>query len=530
LGTKFNFAAKGMEYVAARLLRCSLVEAATYFEEKGDWGDVIALGTWTGSTDYEIDEVYADLERLEGISGSGSFDAKISFLVQMLACIDPLSAGYVVRIVMQNLRLGFSDMTLIEAFSWMLQGDKKAKAAIEHAYNLVADIGKIAELLLVGGLPALENISIEVGVPIRPAAAERLMTAEDIITKIGTCLVQPKYDGFRLQIHSSIDANGQHRIKFFSRNLLDMSSMFPDLIQAFASLPLREIICEGEALAYDEVTGAYLPFQETVKRKRKHQVDMFASEMPLRLVLFDILYRDGISYLQMPLVQRYQVLQESLAASTSTALVVADQVVCENAYELESYFLSCIGDGLEGVMAKRIHGIYQPGKRNFNWIKLKRIERGVLDDTIDAVILGYYFGQGRRSAFGIGALLVGVYNQAHDRFESIAKIGTGLKDHEWVAIKQQCDADKITDQQIDVVVASGLVPDVWVRPRIVVVVRADEITRSPIHTAGATEERLGLALRFPRFMALRQDKSAVDATTVAEISQMFEQQKQVAGV
>lgn len=526
LGTAFNFAAKGMEYVAARLLHCSVAEVAVLIEQKGDWGDVVSQGTWQSTIELDIATVYAELERLEDISGSGSFDAKISFLVQLLRSVDPLSAGYIVRIVMQNLRLGFSDMTMLDAFSWMLQGDKKAKPLIERAYNLVADIGRIAQLLVAGGLSALKSISVEVGVPIRPAAAERLMTAEDIIAKVGPCFAQPKYDGFRLQVHSCIDESGNRVIKFFSRNLLDMSSMFPDLAQAFSCMPYRELICEGEALAYDEANGSYLPFQETVKRKRKHQVDMFAQDMPLRLVLFDILYRDGISYIDTPLDERYPILQESIGACQSSVLDVAEQVVCDSSFELESYFLANIGQGLEGIMAKRKNGIYQPGKRNFNWIKLKRIERGLLDDTIDTVVLGYYFGQGRRAAFGIGALLVGVYNKERDCFETIAKIGTGLKDHEWVAMKKTCDEEKVMQQPTDVTVAEGLFPDVWVAPRIVIVVRADEITRSPIHTAGATKFP-GFALRFPRFLSIRSDKSAVDATTVQEIQELFAQQKRV---
>ncbi|HAU30059.1 TPA: DNA ligase, partial [Candidatus Dependentiae bacterium] len=311
------------------------------------------------------------------------------------------------------------------------------------------------------------------------------------------------------------------------RNLLDMSHMFPDLHQAVLCLPYKSLVCEGEALAYDEVSGSYLPFQETVKRRRKHQIDLFAQDKPLRLVLFDLLYKDGESYLDESLKTRYQVLMESAVPCEGSVLQVAEQIFCETPAELESYFLSCIGSGLEGIMAKRPQGKYQPGKRNFNWIKLKRIERGVLDDTIDAVILGYYYGEGRRSGFGIGALLVGIYNKEQDRFESIAKIGTGLSDLEWVAIRELCDQERIESQPHDVFVAPQLWPDVWVAPRIVVVVRADEITKSPVHTAGIKEKTLGFALRFPRFMSLRSDKSSLDATTVEEVVAMHEQQKRV---
>lgn len=525
LGTQFNFGAKGMEYVAARLLKCSIDAVMERMSALGDWGDVIAEGDWEGDQSATILSVYEDLERFESISGTGSFDEKIIFFVALLRSVNSRAARYIVRIVMQNLRLGFSDMTLLDGFSWMLQGDKKAKPAIERAYNVSADIGKIAFLVVDGGLPALREIEIEVGVPIRPAAAERMMTAEDIIAKIGPCFAQPKYDGFRLQVHVKTDEFGNKKVSFFSRNLLDMSHMFPDLSEAVRCLPCKSIICEGEALAFDEVSGSYLPFQETVKRRRKHKIDSFAQDMPLRLVLFDILYQDGRSYISQELRLRYELLQRSIIFCENSVLQVAEQVECDTAEALESYFLSCVGDGLEGIMAKRQDGVYQPGKRNFNWIKLKRIERGVLDDTIDVVVLGYYQGEGRRSAFGIGALLVGVYNKEHDKFESIAKIGTGLSDIEWVSIREQCDQEKIAEKPVDVLVAKNLWPDVWVAPRMVVVVRADEITKSPIHTAGSSKNTSGFALRFPRFISLRNDKSAVDATTVREIRTMFEQQK-----
>ena len=165
---------------------------------------------------------------------------------------------------------------------------------------------------------------------------------------------------------------------------------------------------------------------------------------------------------------------------------------------------------------------YQPGKRNFNWIKLKRTqESGTLTDTIDAVVLGYYHGRGRRAAFGIGAFLIGVYDKKHDRFETLAKVGTGLSDQGFKDIKKMCDGIKIDHKPFNVVCAKELFPDVWVIPKLVWVVIADEITRSPLHTAGKTEHELGYALRFPRAIEYRADKDENQATTVDEIIHMF---------
>jgi DNA ligase-1 len=186
--------------------------------------------------------------------------------------------------------------------------------------------------------------------------------------------------------------------------------------------------------------------------------------------------------------------------------------------------LAAIAEGLEGIVVKRPDAIYQPGKRNFNWIKLKRQEEGHIEDTIDCVILGYYAGSGKRATFGIGAFLVGVFNKKEDRFETVAKVGTGLTDQEWIDLKKQCDAIKRMQKPSNVICVKELYPDVWVIPDIVCQIRADEITKSPTHAAGKEGNMLGLALRFPRLMGYRKDKGPEDATTVAELKTMFKHQ------
>ena len=373
------------------------------------------------------------------------------------------------------------------------------------------------------GIKALEKMQIQIGIPIRPAAAERLPTAQAIIDKIGPCIAQPKLDGFRLQIHLDLTKK-KSLIKFFSRNLKNMSEMFPDLVEALLQLQVKTLICEGEAICYDANTDSFLPFQETVKRKRKHGIDQAISEYPLKLFLFDLLYVDGKSVLNETHAVRYKKLQQLIPKKKSNPLQVTPEEYIETANELESYFLMAINEGLEGIVAKRPDAIYQPGKRNFNWIKLKRQEEGEIEDTIDCVILGYYAGAGKRVQFGIGAFLVGVFDKNNDRFATVAKVGTGLTDQKWVALKKKCDAIKVKSQPNDVICPKELAPDVWVMPKLVCMIRADEITRSPLHTAGKSADQLGFALRFPRFMGYRDDKSATHATTVKELRSMYDNQ------
>ena len=176
-------------------------------------------------------------------------------------------------------------------------------------------------------------------------------------------------------------------------------------------------------------------------------------------------------------------------------------------------------------MAKRLDSPYQAGARNFNWVKLKRNTSGELTDTVDVVLIGYYGGKGKRAEFGAGALLAGVYDSDKDEFVSISKLGTGLSDEGWRDLHKQMNRLEVSEKPARV--NSVLVPDVWLRPEVVVEVLADEITPSPRHTAGKVDDQPGFALRFPRIVSFRSaDKKPEDATTVNEIREMFQQQHQ----
>lgn len=524
VGTQFNMAEKTIVSVISRLTGADISEVQKEAKKVGDLGILIGQGGWRKKGEgLSVIDVYHALLRIEKISGTGSQEEKEQALIDLLQQLDPLSAKFVVRIIVGKLRLGFSDMTIVDALSWMEAGDKSLRAVIEDAYNVCADIGFIAQVLKRDGIAAIEHMHVQIGIPIRPAAAERLPTARAIIEKIGHCIAQPKLDGFRLQIHLD-KTKKKPEVHFFSRNLIDMSYMFPDLAAAVEKLPVKTLICEGEAIVYDQYTGTFLPFQETVKRKRKHGIEQAISEYPLQVYLFDVLYLDGEDLMGESHAQRRKALKELCSHFDSNVVRMIDEVDIRTPEQLEEYFLQNISAGLEGLVVKKIDSIYQPGKRNFNWIKLKRQEEGHLEDTLDCVVLGYYAGEGKRAQFGIGAFLVGVYNPREDRFETVAKIGTGLKDADWIALKKKCDAIAVSAKPKNVVCDKSLAPDVWCTPEIVCMVRADEITLSPVHVAGKAHDKPGYALRFPRFMGYREDKSANEATTPAEVKRLYEDQ------
>lgn len=522
-GTQFNIAEKNLIKVIAQLTDTSEEEVSKLAKDKGDLGLVIEGYEWDQGDDLTVEQVYQRLCDLQEITGTGSQQEKSDTLVSLLSHLDSLSAKYVMRIILSKLRLGFSDMTVIDALSWMQVGNKSLKGVIEDAYNVCVDLGMIATLLKTRGEKALEHMHMKVGIPIRPAAAERLPDAQEIFKKLGHSVAEPKIDGFRLQVH--LNKRGKHpEVAFFSRNLIDMSYMFPDLKDEVIKMDVEDIIFEGEAIVYDPETDTFLPFQETVKRKRKHGIEEAATQMPLKVFVFNIFYLNGKDLLEFTQKERRDILLKMFSSDKTATYQVIEEATIDSAQQLEEYFNTCISAGLEGIMVKRLDASYQPGKRNFNWIKLKRTTIGQLEDTIDCVILGYYAGEGKRASFGIGAFLVGVYNPERDRFETIAKIGTGLSDQSWKDLKKKCDAIKVDCQPKNVVVAKELYPDVWVDPELVCVIKADELTISPLHTAHKTESHLGYALRFPRFMGLRDDKTATQATTIAEINRLYKDQ------
>ena len=255
-----------------------------------------------------------------------------------------------------------------------------------------------------------------------------------------------------------------------------------------------EIIFEGEAIGFNPKTGEFLPFQETVKRKRKYDIKEKALEVPLKFFAFELLYLDGKNFIKLPFIERRKALEQSIKKNKNIneqIIIVDDQEEVDKEDRLEEIFDKAIDQKLEGVIAKKIDGIYQPGARGWNWIKYKRSYSSKINDTIDCLVMGYDLGKGKRTDFGMGAFLVGVLDKNKDLFITVAKIGTGLTDEELEFLKIKSQISKIKDKPINYFVDKAMNCDVWLTPSIVVEIRADEITKSPTHTAG-------LALRFPR--------------------------------
>ena len=517
-------------------------ELTVEFKKIGDIGELaekLSKEVSKSKEEVTIEHVYSELEKIAKISGEGSVEQKTSTLSNLLKSADPLSCRYIVRIPVAKLRLGFSDMTVLDSLSWMLKGDKSLRPIIEKAYNIRPDLGYIGKLIKEKGVEGLNSTKPTVGTPVLMARAERLSSGQEIVDKIGECAVEPKFDGFRIQAHfrKLKTENGKLKteVKLFTRGLEEVTFMYPDIEAGIIEqVKADEAIFEGEAIAYNPSTNEYLPFQLTSQRKRKYDIEEMARKIPLKYMVFDLLYIDGKNMISETYENRRAGFRNLM--SEGAVLYPSDEKKFSDGKEIENYFDKCIADGLEGILAKKLDGSYQAGARSWNWIKLKRSYQSKLDDTIDCVVMGYYYGRGKRTSFGIGAFLIGIYDESQDKFMTIAKVGTGLTDEEWKELAKRGDKLKSKIKPALYEVDKWLEPDVWVKPEIVVEIRADELTRSPIHTAGRSlkpsksgssfdVDVAGYALRFPRLERFRDDKSASDCTSLMEIEEIFRLQK-----
>lgn len=519
---EMGMAEKTVAVAIANAYEITKEEVLKLYQELGDMGKAaeqlnLKYQISNIKSQITVSEVFRILTEIANTKGEGTVEKRQVLLSNILKELDSISAKHLVRIPLGNTRLGIGDPTVLDALATAKLGDKLNRKLLEGAYNRTSDLGLIAKILWEKNLPGVERLEVRVGSPIRSELCERLPNAEKVIEKMTIVDVQYKYDGFRVQIHK----NGQN-VRMFSRNLEEMTHMFPELVKAtLDQVQANTAILDTEALAYNPDSEEFLPFQETTKRRRKHDIEEMAKTLPLKAFVFDILYKDGIQLLDQPLTKRIKILKDTV--KEDGVLIPTKNQTVKDPKTLQLLLDDAISKGLEGLVVKRLESPYEAGGRNFNWVKLKRHSDGELSDTIDCVILGYITGKGKRIAFGAGALLVGVYDKKTDEFVTVSKIGTGLTDDEWREVHKRADRIKVDNKPARV--NSLTVPSVWIKPEIVIEVLADEITRSPIHTAGKTNTEPGYALRFPRLVSFRgKDKRAEDATSVKELIEMYNQQ------
>ncbi len=472
------------------------------------------------SEDLTLDRVVKGLTAIENSDGKDSQDKKMKNLASMLHDSGPVEARYLCRTVTGRMRVGAGDMTILDALAEAF-ASKEDRPDIERAFNITCDIGLVAETISAGGMDAIKAMRISVGSPIKVMLAERLPSIPEIVERMGgRCAIEYKYDGIRVQAHI-----GKDGVKLFSRRLEDLTPNFPDIAQSMrARCNHEEAIIEGECVAIHPETGFMLPFQNVTHRRKKHGMDDAVKDIPVRIFMFDMLYADGRDMTTMPFPERRKALEEGFAIG-GMVQTTAMRVV-ESPEEGERFFSQAIAARCEGVMAKSLasESVYRAGSRGFLWIKYKKDYQQALTDSFDLVVVGAFYGMGKRAG-RYGALLMAAFDPQEGSFKTVCKLGTGFDDAFLAGMPDLLD-DGLSETRPSSVDAE-MEPDVWFEPTVVLEVVAAEITLSPIHTAArdVLKEGAGLGIRFPRFTGrVRDDKSPEQATTVDEIVGMYNMQ------
>lgn len=474
------------------------------------------------SDELSVKDIFDGLRKIASTGGKGSQEIKKKTLASMLVEANEVGKKYIARLAEGTMRLGAGDMTILNALSVAFFGSKQKKSELEHAYNISSDIGLVAKVLETDGIKGVNELEITLNRPIKAMLAQRVSNFEDIRNKIKSqdISAEEKFDGERIQAHK----NGNN-VKLYSRRLTDVTRQFPDLVENIKKyVKVEKAILDGETMAYDFENDLFGSFQILMRRRRKYDVKEYRKKIPVRYMLFDVLYVDGESFLHKNYPERHAKLETLLDESKYIAL--ANRRVSSDMDAIDDFFQECINKNLEGIVCKSCadDSYYHAGGRDWTWIKWKKEYITKLSDTLDLVIIGAYAGRGRRSGT-FGALLCASYNHKEDTFETVTKLGTGFSDEQLADMPEKLANAKVDKRPARAVVTKEIKPDFWFTPKYVVEVLGSEVTKSPVHTCNWKEnEKQGLALRFPRFIRWREEKSPEQATTTEEIEQMYKGQ------
>ena len=498
------------------------------YREGGDLGltasNILKLKTQTTFTVEKItvERVYDTLFKIAKLEGKGSQDLKMKYISSMLNDATPVEAKFVMKVLLGTLRLGVAENTVMDALAIAFTGKKENKEEIENAYNVSSDLGKVSLAVATDGIEEIKKFKISLFSPIRPMLADRVKSETEAIKKMPPLFAaEYKLDGERVQIHKQMN-----KIILFSRRLENITQYYPDIIENIGkSINVDEGIFEAEIVPINENTGEFLPFQELMHRRRKHKLEKAVLQYPITVNFFDVLYFDDRSCLNLEYTKRREILEKVVKEDNFAKLV--PMLLVKNENEIEDFLENSINSGCEGLMLKTPNAGYRAGARGSNWLKLKREYRNELGDSLDLIVIGAYFGRGRRTGL-YGTLLLGTYNPENDTFPSICKVGTGFTDESLDQLYQILSNKVILKKNSRVV--SEMEADVWLEPELVLEVVASEITLSPIHKTGLNlvRKNSGFALRFPKFTGkIRYEKAVEDASTHNEVLALYKNQSKV---
>jgi len=438
-----------------------------------------------------IVNVFDNLRKLSEIEGSGSTGKKIGAISELLGSADGASAKYIVRTCLEDLRTGAGFGILRDALADAFDVDIKN---VQKAYDLTTDLSRVAVVAKTKGDKGLTKISLSVGNPVKVMLFKKVESIEEGFKVVGSpAIIDYKYDGFRLQIHRS-----KNDIKLFTRNLENVTNQFPDIVNIVKKdVKSKECIIDCEVVGYDKDTKTWKPFQEISQRiKRKYDIEEMIKEVPVMIFAFDLIGVNGESLVDKPFSERREKLSK-IIKDDPYAVTLAKGITPSSVKKGDDFYKEALRIGAEGVMMKNLEGIYKPGSRVGFGVKIKPVM-----ETLDLVIVGGEWGTGKRANWLSSFILA---CKDGDEFNEIGKIGTGFKEKD----EQGVSFSKMTEL-LKPLIVSEKGREVKIKPGVIIEVKYEEIQKSPTYGSG-------YALRFPRFVRLRDDKSLKEVDDLKRI-------------
>jgi len=446
-----------------------------------------------------IKHVFDNLRKLSEISGIGSTTKKIELISELLISSNGVGSKYIVRTCLEDLRTGAGFGILRDAVADAFNVDVKN---VQTAYDLTTDLARVAIVAKIKGDVGLEKISLNVGTPIKVMLFKKVESVEEGFEVVGSpAIIDYKYDGFRLQIHRS-----NNEFKLFTRNLEDVTTQFPDIIELVKKdVKSKNYIIDCEVVGYDKNTNTWKPFQEISQRiKRKYGITEMIKEVPVMIFAFDLIGLNGKNLIDVPFKDRRGKLAE-IINEAPFAVNLAKEITTSSIEKGQNFYEEALRVGAEGVMMKNLEGVYKPGSRVGFGVKIKPVM-----ETLDLVIVGGEWGTGKRANW-ISSFILAC--RTEDGFKEIGKIGTGFKEKDEMGVS----FDKMTKLLKPFIIGeSGR--SVKIKPGVIIEVKYEEIQRSPTYSSG-------YALRFPRFVRLREDKDLKDVDNLKRILKLSSAQR-----
>lgn len=436
-------------------------------------------------------KVYDNLDKLTSLSGKGSQDKKISYITELLSFAKPGEAKYIVKLVLEELRLGVGEGIVKDAIAQAFQVDPKL---VDRAYSISSDLGEVAKISKLEGDKGLMGVTLKTGRPIEVMLAQKIEGIVEAIEKFKKTAFEIKYDGARIQIHKEDD-----KIKLYTRRLENVTRQFPEIVKAAReNIKAKSAIIEGELVAIKSREDRHpRPFQDLSRRiKRKYDISEMINNIPVEINLFDLIYCNGKSRINDRFIDRRKLLEEFIVETDTLRL--ADQIITDDIREAEKFYENALDRGHEGIMAKNLDTPYQPGSRVGYMYKIKPVM-----ETLDLVILGATWGEGRR-AHWLASFLLAISDPDTGEFLTIGRMGTGFTDEQFKEMTELLKGE--------IVEQTG--KEVKLKPKIVVEVAYEEIQKSPTYASG-------YALRFPRLVRIRTDKGLEDADTLQRLEDIL---------